>query len=149
MPHEPAGCGDLSQGLSADSHCPGGQRNLVDAALQVVLNLIEEYPVPQALDFLSRIEQTLAIIKSHEGVLRDLPPLSACAVDDGSILIEWVLSGCRLGLNIESDPNESSWYLVTDREHGSINASGLFFGVGVKLDFLLLWLFSLAASWSE
>lgn len=53
-----------------------------------------------------------------------LPRLQAHISEDGSILLEWISSKYRIGFNIETDPSESSWFLVTTDELGGIQASG-------------------------
>ncbi len=44
--------------------------------------------------------------------------------DDGSILIEWIHKNFRIGLSIESDIQESCWYLVSNDKLGNILLSG-------------------------
>ena len=53
-----------------------------------------------------------------------LPPLYLFPVDDGSSLIEWIFDDFRIGFSIDPVPNESSWYLATNKELGQISASG-------------------------
>ena len=45
------------------------------------------------------------------------PHIAYC--EDGSILIEWLLSGSkRFGISIEREPSESGWYFVSQDEEG-------------------------------
>lgn len=94
--------------------------------------------VTQATRFLADLQKILDIFELFRGDLRDLPPLVAFMVDDGSILFEWDFRDYRFGFSIEPDPQESSWYLVTRKSMGNINASGMIYGVNLKR--LLAWL---------
>jgi len=76
-----------------------------------------------------------------------LPPLDAFVVDDGSILIEWIYSNFRLGFNIETNPRDSGWYLVSNRQLGDIGASG--HTIGLDINKLFLWLFNFVLSNSK
>jgi hypothetical protein len=74
----------------------------------------------------------LSVIKSilykyrESGVdLNPIPQLSAFLAEDGSILFEWIFKDYRIGFSMETDVNESSWYLITTKNLGEINASGL------------------------
>ena len=40
--------------------------------------------------------------------------------EDGSVLVEWIFPGVRIGLNIEKDKKESGWHVVSRQ----ITASG-------------------------
>lgn len=43
-----------------------------------------------------------------------LPSVKVATPDDGSILIEWIHKHFRVGISLESNVRESSWYLVSD-----------------------------------
>ena len=73
---------------------------------------------------------------------RDLPPLHAFSLDDGSTLIEWIFTDFRIGFNVEPNPEESSWYLASNRNLGELNASGYI--SNPHFNRLLLWLFNFA-----
>jgi hypothetical protein len=73
-----------------------------------------------------------------------LPSLDAFVVDDGSILIEWIYSNFRIGFNIECNPQDSGWFLVSNRQLGDIGASGRTFGLDINK--LFLWLFNFVLS---
>jgi hypothetical protein len=53
-----------------------------------------------------------------------LPQLQAHIAEDGSVLLEWISSKFRLGFNIEHNPPESSWFVVTSDELGGVQAAG-------------------------
>jgi hypothetical protein len=43
---------------------------------------------------------------------------------DGERGIEWVYPGFRFGLVADPNPEDSSWFLVTDQRYGSLAMSG-------------------------
>lgn len=55
--------------------------------------------------------------------IENLPKIYAFNLEDGSLLIEWIFDDLRIGFNIEPIKTESSWYLVTNKNLGEINAS--------------------------
>jgi len=52
-----------------------------------------------------------------------LPPLKFKWIDGESILIEWVFKDFRIGFTIESNINESGWYLVSNENLGEFSVS--------------------------
>lgn len=64
------------------------------------------------------------------------PPVAAF-IDDGALVVEWILRDKRLGLSFEANPQESGWFLVSSPEHGNIRAHGRF--DGTELGFLIAW----------
>lgn len=72
--------------------------------------------------------------------LTHLPPLHSTIVNDGSILIEWIFKDFRIGFSIEPNPDESGWYLVSNKNQGGISASGYISSAHLKK--MLLWLTS-------
>jgi hypothetical protein len=53
-----------------------------------------------------------------------IPQIHADVLDDGSLLMEWILPNFRLGFGLEEDSAQSSWFLITDESLGSISCSG-------------------------
>jgi hypothetical protein len=54
----------------------------------------------------------------------NLPPLQALTPEDGSLWLTWNSRHWRIGFTIETDPAESGWHLISDREHGDLRYSG-------------------------
>jgi len=65
------------------------------------------------------------------------PPMAAAVLDDGSLIVEWILGDRRLGLSFNPEPKESGWFLVSSPEHGNMRAHGRF--EGAELGFLIGW----------
>ena len=70
--------------------------------------------------------------------LSALPSISVFEHDSGALLIEWIFVNMRIGINLERDTEESSWFLVTDQSAGGVNAFGLL--SNANLDWLVSWL---------
>lgn len=70
------------------------------------------------------ITETSLTFQSRGVDLGHLPQLHAFAVQDGSILIEWIFDDFRVGFSIEPIPSESSWYLVSNAKLGDISVAG-------------------------
>jgi hypothetical protein len=95
---------------------------------------------------LSIIGQMIQLVKQErEGRepndMPPLPPLRACVDIDGSVLLEWIFPDFRVGFNIEPDPQDSGWHLVSNKKVGEITASGQLTNtseiVAALLDFIL------------
>jgi hypothetical protein len=61
-----------------------------------------------------------------------LPPLRASLPEDGSVSLEWISPDFRLGFNIEPNPDDSSWYIVTSKRLGEIGAYGFLSGLNSR-----------------
>ncbi len=100
----------------------------------------------EARQLLQNILEAMLQVQGMSVDLSSLPELSVVSVADGSILIEWVFPGFRVGFTVEPDPKESGWYLVSTQNFGGINASGYMSGIDTKK--LLTWLFYFIVSFS-
>ena len=80
----------------------------------------------QVVTVLSIIQQNLLTI-FEDGDMNSilLPPLLINPNDDGSVLIEWIFRDFRIGLSLELNSSESSWYLISNRRLDEISYSGL------------------------
>jgi hypothetical protein len=54
-----------------------------------------------------------------------LPPLRIRYLDDNSVLIEWIFKDFRIGFSIETQEDESSWYLISNSNLNETNAGGV------------------------
>lgn len=52
------------------------------------------------------------------------PKLWAFDMGDGSLVLEWIAKHWRIGFSIETNEDESAWYLVSDKQAGDIQAYG-------------------------
>ncbi len=102
-------------------------RELSDAihsAKSFVRQVTEEPLRIRATKLLSSLHSVLSLL--HQGGADSilLPNLSPSRDNDGSLLFEWTHPNFRIGFNVDQDPAQSGWYLVTGHELGDIAASG-------------------------
>jgi hypothetical protein len=70
------------------------------------------------------IEEIVRALMATGVEVQNLPPVRASLEEDGSVLIEWMTQDFRLGFNIEPNPTDSGWYVVTSKRIGETGAHG-------------------------
>lgn len=98
--------------------------SLIQQAWRTIQRVGNQEIKKQAERILTMIQETAATMQEAGYDLSHLPPLRAFPDDDGSVLIEWIFNNFRVGFNIEPDPEESGWYLVSDMNLEGYNISG-------------------------
>lgn len=73
------------------------------------------------LDLMATIIGHLQLVRSD---VRRFPPVRAFNLDDSSTLIEWIFPDFRVGFSIDSNAEDSSWYIVSNENLGYIMQSG-------------------------
>lgn len=58
-----------------------------------------------------------------------LPVIRAFELDNGSIAFEWIIDHFRIGFNFAPNPEESGYYLISDKSAGEIRFFGYFNGL--------------------
>ena len=112
--------------------------SLVKSARETTYQTENQKVAQETRRLLSIVQRAITSFQRFGVDLGHLPPLGAFNVDDGSVLIEWIFSDFRIGFNVEPDPDDSGWYLVSNKNLGEISASGYTSGAG--LESLVLWL---------
>jgi hypothetical protein len=95
---------------------------------------------------LSALLETINSFQHFGFDMDHLPPVRAFNVDDGSVLIEWIFADFRIGFNIEPNPENSSWYLVSNKKLGEIAASGFMPSAEIEAKKSVVWLLSFVLS---
>ncbi len=121
------------------------ERDLVKPALEIVQQIENENIVNQARGILLILQKTITTFHYYGFPFSHLPSLHAVNVEDGSTLIEWIFDDFRIGFSVESDRDESSWYLVSSKKLREINASG-YIPSGNEFEKLILWLLNFVIS---
>lgn len=62
----------------------------------------------QATELVRSLSRALATVDTNS-----LPPLHVFTEDDGSLFLEWMLPGKRIGVTIEENPDDSCWFIVS------------------------------------
>ena len=91
---------------------------MLGKAIAFAENLEHEELIWQSKKLLAAIER---VFPGGSSFLPDLLPWPS---DDGSLGFEWIHKDFRIGFNIELDPSESGWHIVTSRKLGGIMVSG-------------------------
>jgi hypothetical protein len=107
--------------------------NIIAKAMNT-LSKIQKPDIHQyALDVLKTFQEVvLEYVNKIEEIGR-LPSLDLDVLQDGSVLIEWIFNDFRLGISLEEDLNESSWYLVSKNgSGGDVSNFGLLHLIDMK-----------------
>lgn len=112
--------------------------NPLRSAWDLTYKLENEDLAQYSKNLLSIIQNTLYTFQQLRLDVNGIPRLHAFLAEDDSLLFEWIFNDYRIGFSIESNPQESSWFLVTNKNLGEINASGYIHGLNTRT--LILWL---------
>lgn len=110
----------------------GFETRSLESVLKLELGLDNSAIAQSIRGVLSLIVETLEAYRNETTELPPLPPLLAYRVSDGNLLLEWFHEHYRIGFVIGPSVKESSWYIVSDKTMGSLNASGLLSGEGLR-----------------
>lgn len=125
----------------ADTFRLRGESNPVKQARNIIPQIDNADVSKQVERLLSFIDKIVKIAEQEEVDLSHIPSLHAYIEEDGSVLLEWVFPDFRIGFNIESNPDNSGWHLVSNKKLGDITASGQLANMGeitiLLLDFIL------------
>jgi hypothetical protein len=107
-------------------------------ALTIDNNTIRE----QAISVLKRINGLLDNYIRLDFRIGELPELVGYTVADGSFTIEWIFEDFRIGFNIENDPTESGFHLVSKESLNSVHSYGSL--INGNTDNIFVWLLNFA-----
>ena len=86
----------------------------VSSAISKIKDISSVSVRKQAIELLLEIQSSLSRSYMSTGVLYTLPQIMLNELDDLSALVEWNFKSLRVGFSIELNPNESSYYVITD-----------------------------------
>jgi len=122
------------------------ESKLVKSALQTIRNTPNQDIARESRKILFLIQETVFSLQQLNFDLSYFPSLNAINVEDESVLIEWAFRDFRVGFTIETNHEESGWYLVSNKKLGGILASGSIANIDLKTH--LLWLLNFVFSHS-
>jgi hypothetical protein len=120
--------------------------DLFKAAWELIHKIENKSVAKDANRMLAILQEMVSTFHQFQFDVHDIPPLQAFVADDGAALFEWIFKDYRIGFNIEPNPKDSGWFLVTNRNLGEISASG--FLSGIEVNPLILWLLNFILSHS-
>lgn len=112
--------------------------SLIKSAWEASYKIENQGLAREARSLLSLIQETVESFKQLGFDLGALPEFQLSGAMDGSILVEWIFKNFRVGFSFEAHQEESSWYLVSDKNLGDIGASGYISGLSMEKTFLWL-----------
>ena len=92
-----------------------GESNPTRQARDILLKIENPSVAEQLGKLLLIIDKTLDIVRQRADDSSRIPLLRPHIDEDGSILLEWVFSDFRIGFNIEPNPEDSGWHLVSNK----------------------------------
>lgn len=101
-----------------------GESNLVKQARKIIPQ-IENADVAEQVDNLLSFINIIVNVEQQDRVdLSHIPPIHAYVEEDGSALLEWIFPDFRIGFNLESNPDDSGWHLVSGKNLRNKTESG-------------------------
>jgi len=101
-----------------------GKMNTVRGAAKIVAHIQNAKVAEQLERLLLTIQGMIQVAKDRCPELGEIPPLHAHIDEDGSALVEWVFPEFRVGFNLEPNPADSGWHLVSNKRLQDLTASG-------------------------
>ena len=99
-------------------------QDLITPAWRTVASVKDDTVANVCTRILQIMAESIMFFPTSGFDLGHLPRLHAFDVEDGSLLIEWIVDDFRIGFGVEPIPSESSWYLVSNARLGDINLAG-------------------------
>lgn len=97
---------------------------ILDKSIAFAEGLEQEELASQAMSLLNNLKSLVSRVSWDRIEISDVPDLLPFAIEDGSLIFEWIHPNFRIGFNIEPDLSQSGWHLISNRELGNIVASG-------------------------
>jgi len=119
------GTGDVTTGVNEQAACfpRSGTHDPVQPAANIFAEIKNPSVVEQAGKILATIQRMVLRVRQERSDLTDIPPVCAHLSEDGSVLLEWIFSDFRIGFNVEPNPDESGWHLISNKRLGEIAVS--------------------------
>jgi len=100
---------------------------------RALLPSISDRQMAQAVkNLIDTIDEVVYAFVAAGGNIDALSPLRASLPEDGSVSLEWISPDFRLGFNIEPNPDDSGWYIVTSKRLDEIGAYGVLSGLNSR-----------------
>ena len=90
-----------------------------------IQDLVKKDLFDAVICFLNCFQELIVAINDNHPIDNSLPPLHFSLLDDEAIFIEWIFPFFRIGFSIEENIEDSSWFLVTNRQFQERTESGL------------------------
>lgn len=101
-----------------------GESDPVKKARDVIPQIKNKTIAKQLDNILLTIHMMVQIAQQERPDIINIPPLLAHIGEDGAVTVEWIFPDFRVGFNIEPNPDDSGWHLVSNKKLNELNASG-------------------------
>ena len=113
------------RGRSGEWYIDQDVGRIILSPLQSVHKINDKKIIGQVRELLTIFLELINEFRNSGHNIRNLPALVGSALEDGSFLIEWILTNYHVGFVVETDSKESAWYLVEKGEKTDSNSTGL------------------------
>ena len=87
--------------------------NPTKKAAGIIPHIEDPAVAQQVVVLLSSIYAMTNLMRQRGYEFFNLPQLHASKDEDGSVIIQWIFPDFRIGFNLESNPSESGWHLIS------------------------------------
>jgi hypothetical protein len=101
-----------------------GEANTIGKARSIIPQIKNAAVTDQIEKLLLTIRNFVRILQDATGSVINIPPLRAYVAEDDAAVFEWIFPDFRVGFNIEPNPEESGWHIVSNEKLDKITASG-------------------------
>ena len=106
---------------------------IIKPVLQTINETKSKEVVNEAKDLISTIVDLTIDFQRLNIDIGKIPALNATNLEDDSLLIEWTFPTFRIGFVIETNKEDSIWYLVSTIEKTDFNKSGSLIDIDKKI----------------
>ena len=140
----PAGLSDVTGDIDEQtgSLSFAGELDSLRQAREIIPQIRNQSVAKQTKRLVSIIHRMIQLVKEAKPELNDIPLLQAYTDEDGSVLLEWIFPDFRVGFNIEPNPDDSGWHLVSNNKLEEYTASGQLGNMGERVANLLMFILS-------
>ena len=91
---------------------------------KAIIPQVQNTIVAEQLDkLLLTISTMIKLAQERCPNIGNIPSLIAHIDEDGAVLVEWVFPDFRVGFNLELNPSDSGWHLVSNKKFNEITIS--------------------------
>jgi len=85
--------------------------------VKAIIPQVKNTIVAEQLDkLLLTISTAIKLVQQSYTDIGNIPPLIAHIDEDGAVLVEWVFPDFRVGFNLEPNPSDSGWHLISNKK---------------------------------
>lgn len=126
----------------ADTFRLRGESNPTRQARDIISQIQNPNVAKQLDSLLSIIDNLFYVAKQSKVDISRIPPLRPYIDEDDSVLLEWIFPDFRIGFNLEPNPDDSGYHMVSNKQLRETTTSGQLVDMNGIIVFLLRFIFS-------